>query len=108
MENAKTIKECLHAYGIHSATLQPELAQSRPPTSSTETTEATAPIIAPAAAPITIATPATPATTAIHEQATSIAGSSTRRRRVDDAACRMACGSLCESLTCCSVPTKIV
>ncbi|KAL5120731.1 hypothetical protein ACEQ8H_001210 [Pleosporales sp. CAS-2024a] len=26
MEKAKTFRECLHAYGIHSATLQPELA----------------------------------------------------------------------------------
>jgi zinc transporter 1 len=26
MRNAKTFRECLHAYGIHSATLQPELA----------------------------------------------------------------------------------
>ncbi|KAJ8123035.1 hypothetical protein ONZ43_g913 [Nemania bipapillata] len=26
MDQAKTVKECLHAYGIHSATLQPELA----------------------------------------------------------------------------------
>jgi zinc transporter 1 len=27
MQNAKTFRECLHAYGIHSATLQPELAE---------------------------------------------------------------------------------
>lgn len=25
MEKAKTVSECLHAYGIHSATIQPEL-----------------------------------------------------------------------------------
>ena len=31
MEMARTIGECLHAYGIHSATLQPELAASVPP-----------------------------------------------------------------------------
>jgi zinc transporter 1 len=29
MNNAKTFRECLHAYGIHSATLQPELADAR-------------------------------------------------------------------------------
>jgi zinc transporter 1 len=29
MDNAKTFRECLHAYGIHSATLQPELAGAR-------------------------------------------------------------------------------
>ena len=28
MRLAKTINECFHAYGIHSATLQPELALS--------------------------------------------------------------------------------
>ena len=27
METAKTITECLHSYGIHSITLQPELKQ---------------------------------------------------------------------------------
>ncbi len=31
METARTIGECLHAYGIHSATLQPESAGSVPP-----------------------------------------------------------------------------
>ncbi|KAK4134237.1 cation efflux protein [Trichocladium antarcticum] len=29
MEKAKTIRECLHAYGIHSTTIQPELAAAR-------------------------------------------------------------------------------
>ncbi|KAJ3570336.1 hypothetical protein NPX13_g5766 [Xylaria arbuscula] len=36
MDQAKTVKECLHAYGIHSATLQPELA--RPAAASTQST----------------------------------------------------------------------
>ncbi len=28
MDKAKLVSECLHAYGIHSATLQPELGES--------------------------------------------------------------------------------
>lgn len=31
MEKARTISECLHAYGIHSATLQPEIVVGAPP-----------------------------------------------------------------------------
>ncbi|KAI4602491.1 hypothetical protein KJ359_009735 [Pestalotiopsis sp. 9143b] len=90
MENAKTVKECLHAYGVHSVTLQPELAQStRPPTSHTDT-----------AAGASIAS--TPAA------ALSIAASSLRRRRVDETACQMVCGNLCEGLTCCAVPPRVV
>ncbi|KAH8879675.1 cation efflux protein [Thozetella sp. PMI_491] len=34
MEKAKTVSECLHAYGIHSATIQPELV-ARPPSEET-------------------------------------------------------------------------
>jgi zinc transporter 1 len=37
MRKAKVITECLHAYGIHSATLQPELPKQRP--ADDETTE---------------------------------------------------------------------
>ncbi|OTA95283.1 hypothetical protein M434DRAFT_69581 [Hypoxylon sp. CO27-5] len=65
MDRARTVGECLHAYGIHSATLQPELA--------TQAEEA--------------------------------------RRRVETvpavvpAPCQIACGHLCESLTCCNTST---
>ncbi|KAI0133001.1 cation efflux family protein [Xylariales sp. AK1849] len=86
MDSAKTIKECLHAYGIHSATLQPELAMTPPPTSYTDTT------VAPAGT------------------APSIAASSIRRRRADGTAattCQIVCGNLCENLTCCAAPKPL-
>ncbi|ETS82896.1 hypothetical protein PFICI_04772 [Pestalotiopsis fici W106-1] len=92
MDSAKTIKECLHAYGVHSVTLQPELAQSRPPTSYTTTTGVAA---AETATPVNGTTP-------------SIAASSLRRRRVDETACQMVCGNLCENLTCCAGPSRMV
>ena len=76
MAKAKTISECLHAYGIHSATLQPELATLRE--------------VAPAPSQ------QTEATTAL-----ASAGSSLRRRRTLPAGCQIPCGSVCESLMCC-------
>ncbi|KAH8197997.1 hypothetical protein TruAng_007822 [Truncatella angustata] len=98
MENAKTIKECLHAYGIHSATLQPELTQSRPPTSYTEST-----------APPAVETTSEPIAPRTSQDLTaSISGSSLRRRRVDETACQMGCGSLCKNLTCCAGPSRVL
>jgi solute carrier family 30 (zinc transporter), member 1 len=79
MDNAKTIKECLHAYGIHSATLQPELSPARPSTAPDDAT------LTPDSVP-------------------SIAGSSIRRRRAAESACQIVCGNVCESLTCCATP----
>jgi solute carrier family 30 (zinc transporter), member 1 len=42
MQKAQTVSECLHAYGIHSATLQPELLPSRPATTSVSETNSVA------------------------------------------------------------------
>lgn len=38
MEKAKTVSECLHAYGIHSATIQPELVAPSEPVSASAST----------------------------------------------------------------------
>ncbi|RYO86441.1 hypothetical protein DL766_003106 [Monosporascus sp. MC13-8B] len=82
MERARTISECLHAYDIHSATLQPELA----------TTDPKSPVI-------------------LSETASSSAASSSStvpagRRPVE--VCRIACsGALCEGLTCCNSSLRI-
>ncbi|CAJ2514077.1 Uu.00g021960.m01.CDS01 [Anthostomella pinea] len=85
MGRAKTVSECLHAYGIHSATLQPELAS-------------------PATVPVNIESShesnGVPANTTASGTVSS--GASIRRRRADGSACQMVCGNLCESLTCCN------
>lgn len=86
MERARTVSECLHAYGIHSATLQPEYLGSLPSSpreGGGEWAEAAG---------------GTAATTAT---ASATAASSFRRRRLDPAACQLICGSFCESLMCC-------
>ncbi len=44
MAKAKTIRECLHAYGIHSTTVQPELLLGGMPPS-TRGSAATAPLV---------------------------------------------------------------
>ncbi|ORY64779.1 cation efflux protein [Pseudomassariella vexata] len=74
MESAKTVTECLHAYGIHSATLQPELAVS-PPGSAIPTAMGAA---------------------------SSVVSSSRRRRAEGAAACQMVCGDMCGNLMCCT------
>lgn len=85
IEKARTVNECLHAYGIHSATLQPETVSSG----------------AGAAAPedgAAVAATATP-----HGSVSDgSAGSSLRRRRLDPASCQMICSSLCHNLMCCT------
>ncbi|KAI2469983.1 cation efflux protein [Annulohypoxylon bovei var. microspora] len=100
MDRARTVGECLHAWGIHSATLQPELATPTTASSitaadtsnendgrnSTDNTEATPVIVTAGTA--------------------SSSGASIRRRRLETAApCQIACGNLCESLTCCNTST---
>lgn len=100
METSKTVKECLHAYGVHSMTLQPELAQSsRPQTSHTTTGSGVV---------TSETTAAAPAATENGHRAPSITVSSLRRRRVDETACQMVCGNLCENLTCCAGPSRMV
>ena len=78
MEKAKTVSECLHAYGIHSATIQPELVKPSP---------------SEAAAAAASATPAPVVSTA----------SSLRRRALPAPSCQMLCGrGLCDNLMCCT------
>ncbi|KAI1142010.1 cation efflux protein [Hypoxylon sp. FL0543] len=105
MDRARTVGECLHAYGIHSATLQPELATPTEELStigaenindngSHNSTDNTAANFAVATGGIA-----------------SSSGASVRRRRVETvtaavpAPCQIACGNLCESLTCCNTST---
>ncbi|KAF4457002.1 hypothetical protein F53441_1017 [Fusarium austroafricanum] len=79
-DKAKIIMECLHAYGVHSATLQPEVLASSP-------------VIMPDSAPES------------QSQTTSIgANHSTRRRRPrgGEQKCQLICGSLCDGLRCCA------
>jgi len=66
MDQARLITECLHAYGIHSATLQPELVSSAGTGASGD-----------------------------------VAESSGLRLRATNSACRITCGTACETLTCC-------
>ncbi|EOO03892.1 putative cation diffusion facilitator family metal ion protein [Phaeoacremonium minimum UCRPA7] len=89
MEKARTVSECLHAYGIHSATLQPETA-------------AGAAALAAAAA----AAAAAPAES-INNAVADSASSSLRRRGLNPAACQMVCGNLCENLMCCTSSVRI-
>lgn len=82
---AKTVSECLHAYGIHSVTLQPEL----PPPGSVYT-----------AGSSTIELTAQTATAATADPGAATAG--TRRRAVPPS-CRLTCGKTkCASLGCCA------
>ncbi|KAI1339465.1 cation efflux protein [Xylariaceae sp. FL0016] len=82
MGQARVVSECLHAYGIHSATLQPELANPAPIPTSDQNAQGTA-----------------AAASAIGPAPSS---ASVRKRRAEVSTCQIACGSLCESLTCCN------
>ncbi|KAI7789168.1 cation diffusion facilitator family metal ion [Diaporthe eres] len=86
IEKARTVNECLHAYGIHSSTLQPETAEDA----------AQAPQDA-AAAAIAVTT-----TAASSGSVSEGVGSALRRRRLDPAACQMICSNLCHNLMCCT------
>ncbi len=99
IERARTISECLHAYGVHSATLQPELAAP--------TANAPAIVAAGAGAGAGAETGSGSDTGSNGGSGSSTVGPTTasvRRRRVEAAsACQIACSSvLCESLTCCN------
>ncbi|UZP45586.1 hypothetical protein NXS19_013398 [Fusarium pseudograminearum] len=78
-DKAKIIMECLHAYGVHSATLQPELVASSPVTISDSGPESPATLI-----------------DANHDAPTS------RRPRRGEQDCQLTCGSLCDGLRCCT------
>ncbi|KAI5921271.1 cation efflux protein [Camillea tinctor] len=85
MDRARTVSECLHAYGIHSATLQPELSSSSVLATPAENSQANSLVNV-----VSGADSAAPS------------GSSIRRRRAEDVACQIVCGNLCENLTCCN------
>lgn len=76
IDKARTVNECLHAYGIHSATLQPETVGPGEESGAGESTT--------------------------QGSISDVAGSSLRRRRLDPAACQMICSSLCHNLMCCT------
>ncbi|GKU19255.1 unnamed protein product [Fusarium langsethiae] len=78
-DKAKIIMECLHAYGVHSATLQPELVASSPVTISDSGPESPATLI-----------------DANHNVPTS------QRPRRGEQDCQLTCGSLCDVLRCCT------
>lgn len=99
MTRAKTVGECLHAYGIHSATLQPELA-----TPSVSSTTTAAPVDANPKQVEDVTANLAAATTATTVDAAPSSGASIRRRRPETAACQIVCGNLCEGLTCCNTP----
>ncbi|OTB00407.1 hypothetical protein M426DRAFT_26636 [Hypoxylon sp. CI-4A] len=108
MERARTVGECLHAYGIHSATLQPELATSG--AASLIQAENTSTNDASRRCSVENVAPTNPvvANTSANADAVSTSGASIRRRRPEMAAatpCQIACGNLCESLTCCNTAT---
>lgn len=88
IEKARTVNECLHAYGIHSSTLQPETAEDA----------AQAPPQDAAAAAATAVTTTTASSGSVSEGV----GSALRRRRLDPAACQMICSNLCHNLMCCT------
>ncbi|KAI0106173.1 cation efflux protein [Nemania sp. FL0031] len=93
MDQAKTVKECLHAYGIHSATLQPELASpplTRNPSAAGDGNSTRSENTARNVGTGSGAGPGS-------------AAASLRRRRADGSSgCQIVCGNICESLTCCN------
>ncbi|KAF4469635.1 zinc cadmium resistance [Fusarium albosuccineum] len=78
-DKAKIIMECLHAYGIHSATLQPEVLASPP---------------------VIMADSATPDSQAAVID-TSPSALRRRQPRGQDA-CQLICGTLCDGMRCCA------
>lgn len=77
-QKAHVINECLHEYGIHSATLQPEAAP-------------------PASSPTIVA-----AATATTDGAASSVSSASLGRRRRDPDCQIICSSVCQKLACCA------
>lgn len=84
MEKAKTVSECLHAYGIHSATIQPELV-ARPPESPDPSEEAE---------PVMGSSASGPRSTTVRNR---------KHPRTSLRVCQMLCGKgICENLACCT------
>jgi zinc transporter 1 len=88
MVKAKTIRECLHAYGIHSATLQPELLLPSPSSPSA---------LAGGAAPEAgAAGPSTGAAAAVDDDGSAAPG------------CQILCAKgICGHLMCCGKPVQV-
>ncbi|KAF4503666.1 zinc cadmium resistance [Fusarium agapanthi] len=80
-DKAKIILECLHAYGVHSATLQPEVLEASP-------------VIMPDSGP------------GSQDQTTSIDANHSvcrnQRSRGGEQECQVICGSSCDGLRCCA------
>jgi solute carrier family 30 (zinc transporter), member 1 len=99
IKTAKHINECLHAYGIHSTTLQPELAV--PPHA---VTAAGTVNLDGAAALDSISPPAV--TTGVETSSTTSSKKRAGSARQGSAeGCQLICTSLCGSLMCCNLPT---
>lgn len=77
-DKASIIMECLHAYGIHSATLQPEVLAGPPVTMTDGATDTQA--------------------TAIDASLDTLR----RRQQRSEEECQLICGELCEGLRCCA------
>ncbi|RSM18427.1 hypothetical protein CDV31_002752 [Fusarium ambrosium] len=77
-DKARIIMECLHAYGIHSATLQPEVLAGPPVTMTDGATDTQA--------------------TEIDESMDALR----RRQQRGEEECQLTCGELCEGLRCCA------
>ncbi|KAI5862002.1 cation efflux protein [Durotheca rogersii] len=128
MARARTVAECLHAYGIHSATLQPELSAAAAAAAVTSSSSAASTVAVPGASSTEDTDRNTQdggssgmfvgqagAQTSARAVAATAAndGASARRRRPETAAaaaamaatCQIPCGKLCENLKCCNVST---
>ncbi|CAK7262907.1 hypothetical protein SEPCBS57363_000291 [Sporothrix epigloea] len=127
MEKARTVSECLHAYGIHSATLQPELSVFSQVPSITDSDSVGKPAISRGVQEDIVGCEASaepsgsnqrgvematmmpigtaPEGSATNSQSSSRRGSNAasaiRRRRAVAGGCQIPCGKLCEDLMCC-------
>lgn len=72
MQKAKIISECLHAYGVHSATIQPELASSGESRGASE------------------------------EADSAVTTETTSEVQISAEKCGLPCGTVCEELKCCN------
>ncbi|TGJ80372.1 hypothetical protein E0Z10_g8391 [Xylaria hypoxylon] len=96
MDQAKTVKECLHAYGIHSATLQPELASPIPTPTQNSSIHGDG-----------NSTRSRNTARSVNGGDSTPTAASLRRRRTDGLGCQIVCGNLCESLTCCNATSAL-
>jgi zinc transporter 1 len=83
---AKTINECLHAYGVHSVTIQPELRMRKPPVAPQPSDPAA-----------TTQPPSIPPTGAGAQETPNVDGTTEEGPNP----CLMNCGTHCEKMTCC-------